>query len=109
MTICHADQPYYQGKQDLRCLKEPPMALIHSVWNRGRDPLGPINQDRLYGSQSASSSNRVSSLKIIGGTHFLSSGFNESFMQEVVAPPLDRVVKLIQRKFQGPVSSPGGI
>ncbi len=97
LSICHADQRYYQGTRDAKVLKEKlPMALIHEgigevVFSKNPDfkpgdkvvmiPNTPTETDDII------AENYLRSSK------FRASGF-DGFMQEYISTPADRLVKL---------------
>lgn len=97
LSICHADQRYYQGQRDARVLQEKlPMALIHEAIGKvvydgtGTFPIGekvimipntPVEQDDVIGENYLRSSK------------FRASGF-DGFMQEYVTMTPDRLVRV---------------
>ena len=99
LSICNADQRYYQGKRDPKVLKKKlPMALIHEgIGDVVYDPKGeyepgtpvvmvpntPVEKDDII------AENYLRSSK------FRASGF-DGFMQDLVAMGRDRLVRLPQ-------------
>lgn len=97
MSICKADQRYYQGNRDINTLKEKlPMALIHEAvgvvvkdytgtYKQGDKvvliPNTPVEEDEIVEENYLKSS------------RFCSSGY-DGFMSEYVYIPKDRVIKL---------------
>ena len=97
LSICHADQRYYQGLRATEILKEKlPMALIHEaigevVWDKRGEfkpgervvmiPNTPCEEDEII------AENYLRSSK------FRASGF-DGFMQDVVPVKADRLVRL---------------
>ena len=95
LSVCHADQRYFQGKRDLAVLrKKLPMALIHEAcgvvvsdstgtFQKGQTvvmiPNTPVGKDEVVYENYAE------------GSYFLSSG-HDGFMREFVDLAPDRVV-----------------
>lgn len=97
LSICHADQRYYQGKRDAKVMAEKlPMALIHEGIGRVvYDPTGSFkNNERVI----MIPNTPVETDEIIGENYLRSSRFRASgfdgFMQEYVAIAPDRLVRL---------------
>lgn len=99
LSICHADQRYYQGSRPQEVLnKKLPMALIHEgigevVYDKNGEfkpgelvvmiPNTPVEKDDIIGENYLRSSK------------FRASGF-DGFMQDMVAMGRDRIVRLPQ-------------
>ncbi len=97
LSICHADQRYYQGSRPAEILREKlPMALIHEgigevVYDPKREfkagevvvmiPNTPVNRDEIIGAN------------YLRTSKFRGSGF-DGFMQDNVAMGRDRLVRL---------------
>lgn len=97
MSICHADQRYYQGQRDPEALKKKlPMALIHeSIGEVVKDPQGEFKP----GERVVMVPNTpMETDPIIGGNYLRSSRFRASgydgFMQTYVDMRRDLLVRL---------------
>ncbi len=97
LSICNADQRYYQGTRDAKVLRQKlPMALIHEgVGEVVYSPDSTFKQgDRVIMIPNTPTEND----SIIAENYRLSSKFRASgfdgFMQEYVSIPADRIVKL---------------
>ena len=97
LAICHADQRYYQGKRDVKVLRQKlPMALIHEGCGKvlcdftGKFKCGDrvVMIPNIPGDLEK---NKIYENYRKGGS-FLSSGA-DGFMREIVNLPADRVVK----------------
>lgn len=99
LSICHADQRYYQGSRPVEVLaKKLPMALIHEgIGNVVYDPLGEFKPGELV---VMIPNTPVEKDEIIGENYLRSSKFRASgfdgFMQDNVALDRDRVLRLPQ-------------
>ena len=99
LSICHADQRYYQGSRPAEVLaKKLPMALIHEgIGDVVYDPLGEFKPGELV---VMIPNTPVEHDEIIGENYLRSSKFRASgfdgFMQDNVALDRDRVLRLPQ-------------
>ena len=99
LSICHADQRYYQGSRPAEVLaKKLPMALIHEgIGDVVYDPLGEFKPGELV---VMIPNTPVEHDDIIGENYLRSSKFRASgfdgFMQDNVALDRDRVLRLPQ-------------
>lgn len=99
LSICHADQRYYQGSRPAEVLaKKLPMALIHEgIGDVVYDPLGEFQPGELV---VMIPNTPVEKDEVIGENYLRSSKFRASgfdgFMQENVALDRDRVLRLPQ-------------
>lgn len=99
LSICHADQRYYQGSRPAEILaKKLPMALIHEgIGDVIYDPLGEFKPGELV---VMIPNTPVEKDEIIGENYLRSSRFRASgfdgFMQDNVALDRDRVLRLPQ-------------
>ena len=99
LSICHADQRYYQGSRPAEVLaKKLPMALIHEgIGDVVYDPLGEFKPGELV---VMIPNTPVEHDEIIGEYYLRSSKFRASgfdgFMQDNVALDRDRVLRLPQ-------------
>ena len=99
LSICHADQRYYQGSRPVEVLaKKLPMALIHEgIGDVVYDPLGEFKPGELV---VMIPNTPVEKDEIIGENYLRSSKFRASgfdgFMQDNVALDRDRVLRLPQ-------------
>ena len=99
LSICHADQRYYQGSRPAEVLaKKLPMALIHEgIGDVVYDPLGEFKPGELV---VMIHNTPVEHDEIIGENYLRSSKFRASgfdgFMQDNVALDRDRVLRLPQ-------------
>ena len=95
LSICHADQRYYQGSRPAEILaKKLPMALIHEgIGDVVYDPLGEFKPGELV---VMIPNTPVEKDEIIGENYLRSSKFRASgfdgFMQDNVALDRDRVL-----------------
>ena len=99
LSICHADQRYFQGERDTNILKEKlPMALIHEA-------IGTVIYDSDGGFKSGERVILIPNLsfekdEIISENYLRSSRFRASscdgFMQEHVKMERDRLIKVPQ-------------
>ncbi len=97
LSICHADQRYYQGKRDAAVLAEKlPMALIHEgIGQVIYDPNKEfqVGQRVIMIPNTPSETDDVIAENYLRSSKFRASGF-DGFMQEYVALPKDRIVAL---------------
>ncbi len=99
LSICHADQRYYQGTRPAEVLaKKLPMALIHEgIGDVVYDPLGEFQPGELV---VMIPNTPVEKDDVIGENYLRSSKFRASgfdgFMQDNVAMDRDRLVRLPQ-------------
>lgn len=97
MSICNADQRYYQGARDVRVLAEKlPMALIHeSIGEVVEDRAGYFNPGDFVVMipNLPTESNRFIHENYLRSSKFRSSSA-DGFMQELVVTNHDRVVQL---------------
>lgn len=95
LSVCHADQRYFQGKRDLSVLrKKLPMALIHEACGVVvRDPTGTFQKGQtvVMIPNTPTRADEVVYENYAEGSYFLSSG-HDGFMREFVDLPADRVV-----------------
>ncbi len=95
LSICHADQRYYQGERDAAVLrKKLPMALIHEAMGRViSDPTGTFKVGEKVCMIPNTPGNPVDGVyeNYLRDSRFRSSGF-DGFMRELVELPPDRVV-----------------
>lgn len=99
LSICHADQRYYNGSRDAAVLrKKLPMALIHEgVGEVVKDFSGKFNQgDRvIIVPNTPSEENLVIAENYLPSSKFRSSGF-DGLMQEYVFTTVDRLVQVLE-------------
>lgn len=97
LSICHADQRYYQGARPAEILKEKlPMALIHEgIGEVLHDPTGTFKpgDSVIMIPNTPSQKDDVVAENYLRSSKFRASGF-DGFMQEHVALDIDRVVPL---------------
>lgn len=97
LSICHADQRYYQGTRSLEVMKEKlPMALIHEgIGTVVHDPTGrhPYGETVIMIPNTPKEEDPVIAENYRRSSKFRASGF-DGFMQEHVALAPDRVVPL---------------
>lgn len=97
LSICHADQRYYQGKRDAEILeKKLPMALIHeAVGKVVYDGTGTyaIGDRVVMIPNTPMEEDEVIAENYLRSSKFRASGF-DGFMQEYVALPPGRLVKV---------------
>lgn len=97
LSICHADQRYYQGKRSADVLKKKlPMALIHECCGHVEyDPTGTFCQGELVVPIPNIPKSRETGIyeNYVKGSKFLSSGY-DGFMREYISMPAERVVSL---------------
>lgn len=97
LSICNADQRYYQGTRDAKVLKEKlPMALIHEgVGEVVYDKSGTFNQgDRVVMIPNApAETDDIIAENYLESSKFCASS-KDGFMQEFIELPKDRLVKL---------------
>lgn len=96
LSLCHADQRYYQGKRSAEILaKKLPCALIHEACGEiVSDKSGTFSQGQtvvMIPNQPQTSFNEEFYENYQKGSYFRSSG-HDGFMSELVELPLDRVV-----------------
>lgn len=96
LSLCHADQRYYQGKRDAKVLrKKLPMALIHEGCGRVLyDPTGTFKTGEsvvMIPNVPSDPNEKIIYENYGKGAGFLSSG-KDGFMREFVNLPVDRVV-----------------
>lgn len=97
LSICNADQRYYQGTRDAKVLREKlPMALIHE--GIGEVAYSPVDDFKPGDRVIMIPNTPTKEDEIISENYRLSSKFRASgfdgFMQEFVSIPADRIVKL---------------
>ncbi|MDO4166324.1 MAG: ribitol-5-phosphate dehydrogenase [Eubacteriales bacterium] len=99
LSICHADQRYYQGTRPAEVLKQKlPMALIHeAIGDVVYDPTGQFKpgDSVIMIPNTPTESDEVIAENYLRSSKFRASGF-DGFMQEHVALSPDRVVALPQ-------------
>lgn len=97
LSICHADQRYYQGKRDAKILEEKlPMALIHEGIGRVvHDSSGTfkVGEKVIMIPNTPMESDDVIAENYLRTSKFRASGF-DGFMQEYVALTPDRCVRI---------------
>ena len=97
LSICHADQRYYQGKRSAQVLNEKlPMALIHeSIGVVVKDPTNTFDVGDLVTMipNTPVESDDVILENYMESSKFRSSGF-DGFMGDYAILPSDRVIKL---------------
>ena len=100
LSICNADQRYYQGQRDAEVLKKKlPMALIHeSIGDVIVDPTGTFKTGEtvVMIPNTPIESDEVIAENYLRSSKFRASGFN-GFMQEYVRISADRLVRLPER------------
>lgn len=98
LSICHADQRYYQGVRPAEVMKQKlPMALIHEgVGEVVHDPTGTchVGDTVIMIPNMPTEKDAVIAENYLCSSKFRASGF-DGFMQEHVALPPDRVVPLM--------------
>ena len=99
LSICHADQRYYQGLRDAEILrKKLPMALIHeAIGEVVRDPSGNFKTGELVVMvpNTPVEKDDIIAENYLRSSKFRASGF-DGFMQEYVEITPDRLVRLPQ-------------
>lgn len=99
LSICNADQRYYQGLRDAEVLrKKLPMALIHeAIGEVVRDPSGKFKTGELVVMvpNTPVETDEIIAENYLRTSKFRASGF-DGFMQEYVEITADRLVKLPQ-------------
>lgn len=97
LSICNADQRYYQGKRDEKVLKQKlPMALIHEgIGKVVFDPTGTfeIGQDVVMIPNTPTEKDPIIAENYLRSSKFRASGF-DGFLQEYIQLDLDRCVAL---------------
>lgn len=97
LSICHADQRYFQGNRDAKILAQKlPMALIHeAVGEVVHSPVPDFNPGDLVVMvpNTPVESDDIIAENYLRSSKFRSSGF-DGFMQEYVQIPADRLVLL---------------
>lgn len=97
LSICNADQRYYQGLRDAEVLKKKlPMALIHeAVGEVVRDPSGEFEPGEMVVMipNTPTEEDDVIAENYLRSSKFRASGY-DGFMQEYVQIRPDRLVKL---------------
>lgn len=97
LSICHADQRYYQGTRPAEVLKQKlPMALIHeAIGDVVYDPTGEFKPGDtvIMIPNTPTESDEVIAENYLRSSKFRASGF-DGFMQEHVSLAPDRVVRL---------------
>ena len=97
LSICKADQRYYQGTRDPKILAEKlPMALIHEgIGNVVRDNSGKfkVGDTVVMVPNIPAETDDIISENYLDSSEFRASGF-DGFLQEYVVTPSDRVVKI---------------
>lgn len=99
LSICNADQRYYQGTRDAKVLAQKlPMALIHeAIGNVVYDPTGTFKAGEtvvLIPNQPTEDDDIIAE-NYLRSSKFRASGF-DGFMQEYVSMSPDRLVRLPQ-------------
>lgn len=99
LSICHADQRYYQGMRANTILKKKlPMALIHECWGEVVSAPGgefEIGQRVILLPNVPMIDDEVILENYRSGSHFLSSGY-DGFLREIVDLPADRMIAFDQ-------------
>lgn len=99
LSICHADQRYYQGSRPQEILaKKLPMALIHEgIGDVVYDPKGEFKPGELVVMipNTPTEEDEIIAENYLRSSKFRASGF-DGFMQDNVALDRDRVVRLPQ-------------
>ena len=99
LSICNADQRYYQGKRSAKVLKQKlPMALIHEgIGDVVFDPRGEFTtgQTVVMVPNTPFEKDGIIAENYLRSSKFRASGF-DGFMQDLVAIRRDRLVKLPQ-------------
>lgn len=99
LSICHADQRYYQGSRPQEVLaKKLPMALIHEgIGDVVYDPKGEFEPGELVVMipNTPTQKDEIIAENYLRSSKFRASGF-DGFMQDNVALDRDRVVRLPQ-------------
>ena len=99
LSICHADQRYYQGSRPVEVLaKKLPMALIHEgIGDVVYDPLGEFKPGELVVMipNTPGEKDEIIGENYLRSSKFRASGF-DGFMQDNVALDRDRVLRLPQ-------------
>ncbi|MBE6773460.1 MAG: alcohol dehydrogenase catalytic domain-containing protein [Clostridia bacterium] len=97
LSICHADQRYFQGNRDAKVLAQKlPMALIHEATGEVvHDPSGTFKPgDKVVMIPNTPTENDdIIAENYLRSSKFRASGF-DGFMQEYVQMPADRLVLL---------------
>ena len=97
LSICNADQRYYQGKRNAKVLKEKlPMALIHeAVGDVVFDPEGEYKPGDtvVMVPNTPVENDEIVAENYLRSSKFRSSGY-DGFMQDVVAMRRDRLIAL---------------
>lgn len=97
LSICHADQRYFQGNRDAKVLAQKlPMALIHeAIGEVVYAPDGSFNPgDKVVMiPNTPTEKDEVIAENYLRSSKFRASGF-DGFMQEYVQLPADRLVLL---------------
>lgn len=97
MSICHADQRYYQGQRSADVLKKKlPMALIHeSIGRVVEDKEGRFREGDLVAMvpNTPYEKDEIIHENYLRSSHFRASGY-DGFMQDVVSVRRDRVMPL---------------
>lgn len=97
LSICHADQRYFQGNRDAKILAQKlPMALIHeAVGEVVYSPVEGLNAGDMVVMipNTPTETDEIVSENYLRSSKFRASGF-DGFMQEYVQMPADRLVLL---------------
>ena len=97
LSICHADQRYYQGTRDPKVLaKKLPMALIHEAIGEvvyAPDGSFEIGEQVVMIPNTPVEHDDIIAENYLRSSKFRASGF-DGFMQEYVQLPADRLVRL---------------
>ncbi|WP_075721198.1 ribitol-5-phosphate dehydrogenase [Roseburia sp. 499] len=97
LSICHADQRYYQGKRDAKVLAQKlPMALIHEgIGKVVFDPMGTFHEGErvIMIPNTPVEQDEIVKENYLRSSKFRASGF-DGFMQEYVALKQDRLISL---------------
>lgn len=97
LSVCHADQRYYQGQRPVEVLKQKlPMALIHeaigTVVYSAADGV-TVGQRVVLIPNVPTEQDEIISENYLRSSHFRSSGY-DGFMQELIYTTADRVLPL---------------
>lgn len=100
LSICNADQRYYQGLRDEKILRQKlPMALIHEgIGNVVYDPSGTFEPDArvVMIPNVPVEQDEVTAENYLRSSRFCGSGM-DGFLQEYIMLPTDRILRLPQR------------
>ncbi len=97
LSICHADQRYYQGTRDAKVLAQKlPMALIHEGIGEvvySKDPDFKPGTKVVMIPNTPTETDDIIAENYLRSSKFRASGY-DGFMQEYISIPADRLVKL---------------